>query len=169
MLAAKPHFGYEARATDMQAQPIDSETDTLTLQPEDTGLAEPTDADSTAPIRPAEAPSAPRDPALALAIVELELALDAAEADRAGFSEAVREATRSVGGEFLFSLPAAGLTGDIQKIAAVRLPAATGAPDALAFVMLSEDGTRMTVRPPDEETMRLARFADSFVDVLERF
>lgn len=119
---------------------------------------------------PARQPATASDPALALAIVELELALDTAQASRTGFSEAVGDAARSIGGDFLFALPAAGLAREYQKVAAVRLPGgASDKPAGLVFVLLSEDGTAITVQQPDERTDGLARFADAFIEVLERF
>lgn len=102
-----------------------------------------------------------------LELVELELALDSMQAEQLGFSEAVGSAVQSLGGEVLFSLPASGLAEGQQKIAAVRLPADTEA--MLLFVFLSEDGTRTTVRLPDEETSRLADFSEAFIDLLEKF
>ncbi|MGN6551495.1 MAG: hypothetical protein ACTHJ3_16605 [Pararhizobium sp.] len=99
----------------------------------------------------------------ALELIELELALDTVAASQAGFPEAVAEACRSIGAEFLFVLPASGLAGGFQKLAVVRL--SNGA-DAL--VLLDEAGNRVSVRTPDESTGALARFADAFVDVLGR-
>jgi hypothetical protein len=149
----------------MQAQTPTLEKDIVAERGEDAAVAEPAAETKTPPARE----SGTSDPALALAIVELELALDTAEPGRNGFSEAVRDATRSIGGDFLFALPAAGLAQDCQKVAAVRLPGGSGTPSGLAFVLLSEDGTRLSVSTPDERTSGLARFADAFVDVLERF
>ena len=76
-------------------------------------------------------------------------------------------AVKSLGGELLFSLPASGLAEGQQKIAAVRLPCGDG--QTLVFVFLSEDGTRTSVRLPDEETSRLADFSKAFIDLLEQF
>jgi hypothetical protein len=151
----------------MQAHTPTLEQDTVAERAENAVIAEPSAMQAEPqPVR--ESPGA-ADPALALAVVELELALDTAQANRNGFSEAVRDATRSIGGDFLFALPAAGLAQDCQKVAAVRLPASGDAPSGLAFVLLSEDGTRLSVRTPDERTSGLARFAGAFIEVLERF
>lgn len=106
-------------------------------------------------------------PSSGLELIELELALDSMQAEQAGFSEAVGTAVRSLGGEFLFSLPASGLAEGQQKIAVVRLPSGDG--QTLVFVFLSEDGTRTAVRLPDEETSRLADFSKAFIDLLEKF
>lgn len=145
----------QAQSPTLEQDPVIDREGSSIVEP-DTGPAERESAQTT-------------DPGLALAIVELELALDAAQANRSGFSEAVRDAIRSVGGDFLFTLPAAGLAREYQKVAAVRLSTGGDRAGSLAFVLLSEDGTRMTVQPPDERTDGLARFADAFIDVLERF
>lgn len=107
-----------------------------------------------------------REP-LGLELVELELTLDAFEAERNGFAETVRAAAKAMKGELLFDLPASGLAEGCQKIAAVRLPSAAGR--SLCFVLLSEDGSSITVRAPDPKLEGLARFAEAFVDLLQRF
>lgn len=113
-----------------------------------------------------ETDSAAPDSAIGLQLVELELALDSLEPGRNGFAEAIGAAMRALGGDFLFALPAAGLADGFQKIAVVRLPGDGAA--ALAFVLLSEDGTSISVREPDKETMGLAKFSSAFIDLLER-
>ncbi len=106
-------------------------------------------------------------PSPGLELVELELALDSVQAEQSGFTEAIGAAVKSLGGEFLFSLPASGLADGQQKIAAVRLPSDDG--KVLLFVLLSEDGRHVTVRAPDEETARLADFSQAFIGLLENF
>lgn len=122
--------------------------------------------DAPAEINEMTTPLRNERPSGRLEIVEFELSLDAFDVTRNGFAETVSAAARAVGGDYLFSLPAAGLADGCQKIAAVRLPGS--APGSLLFVFLGEDGTRMEVRPPDDETSALARFSTAFVEVLER-
>ncbi|HET7413327.1 MAG TPA: hypothetical protein VFJ18_11785 [Pararhizobium sp.] len=137
----------------------------LLVAPEGANLEALAITDDSADDTPGDA--AADDSAIGLQLVELELALDSLQAERNGFSEAIGAAMRSLGGDFLFSLPAAGLADGFQKIAVVRLPG--GDAPALAFVLLSEDGTRISVRQPDDDTMRLTKFSNAFVDLLERF
>lgn len=99
--------------------------------------------------------------------VELELAIDADRIRIDGFDAAVRRAILSVDGEFLFDLPASGLTQGFQRIAAVRLMHKSAGP-RLMLVMLADDGETIRVSEPDEETAGLADFARAFVNVLER-
>lgn len=130
--------------------------------------AAPQSAPATAAaVSPTKRPAGFSREPLGLELLELELTLDAFEADRNGFAETVRAAAKAMNGEFLFDLPASGLADTCQKIAAVRLPSGSGR--ALAFVLLSEDGSAITVRAPDETLEGLARFADAFVDLLQRF
>jgi len=103
---------------------------------------------------------------LGLELVELECALDIAQSDKKGFADTVAAAARSMDGELLFCLPASGLADGQQKIAAVRIPVAGS--HRLVFVFLSEDGARLTVRVPTEETAGLASFSNAFIDLLER-
>ncbi len=123
---------------------------------------------SSKTLSPVEKQRGGRDaaPTAGLELIELELALDSVQSERGGFGEAVGAAVRSLGGEFLFSLPASGLAEGQQKIAVVRLPG--DAQETLVFVFLSEDGTRTTVRLPDEETAGLANFSRAFIGLLEK-
>ena len=103
---------------------------------------------------------------LSLEMVELELALDIGDIRALGFASAVRQAIESLGGEFLFDLPASGLSDTDQRIAVVRIT--QGGKDQLLMVMLHEDGEQLQISLPDERTAGLADFARAFIDVLEK-
>jgi len=97
----------------------------------------------------------------------LELAIDTAMLDRDGFVSAVRQAAESSGNEFLFDLPASGLTKDCLQIAVLR-HIRTGADDMFLIVKLDCDGETITVAEPDEAMEGLAEFAHAFVNLLSR-
>lgn len=101
-----------------------------------------------------------------LDLLELEMALDSMQPATNGFAASVREAARSVEGAFLFDLPASGIAEGFQKIAAVHMP--IGAGGTIVFVLLSEDGTTVSVEMPTEATTDLARFAEAFVALHQR-
>lgn len=101
-----------------------------------------------------------------LEFMELELALDGFADGQSGFAEAVKSSVQAMDGEFLFDLPASGISDDCQRIAAIRVP--HGDELTLAFVHLSLDGQTLDVREPDADTADLASFATAFVEVLER-
>lgn len=101
-----------------------------------------------------------------LDLVELELALDLSGIPEHGFCEAVREAATTVGGEYLFDLPASGLAGDAQRIAVVCLSRDNGG--RFGLVLLSADGDQARTIEPDETTAGLLQFARAFVGVLEK-
>ena len=105
-------------------------------------------------------------PPMALELVELDLALDLNNIAEHGFCEAVREAAKTVNGEFLFDLPASGLVDDAQRIAVVCLTRDNGG--RFGLVLLSADGDRATTVEPDETTGGLVQFAKAFVAVLEK-
>lgn len=113
------------------------------------------------PVKPV--PMARQDTRHALGLIELEMALDSVQPAVNGFAESVRQAAVSVEGAFLFDLPGSGLVESAQKIAAVHIP--DGGHGSIAFVLLSEDGTTVSVTTPDEATADLARFAEAFVDL----
>lgn len=100
-------------------------------------------------------------PDRALDLLELEMALDSVDLSSSGFREAVAVSAASLGGEFLFDLPASGLVEDAQKVAAVSLP--NGAETPIVFVLLSADGTSIAVQAPGEATADLQRFAEAFM------
>lgn len=102
-----------------------------------------------------------------LALVELELALDAEPVSHGGFAETVDVACGTVGADFLFTLPAAGLAPGYQKVAVIRMPVGAGG-SAFAFALLSDDGRTISVRAAEGDMSGLARFADAFVDVIGR-
>ena len=102
-----------------------------------------------------------------LEAVELELAIDADDIRVLGFDAAVRDAMRSLDGEFLFDLPASGLATGFQRIAVVRVRSG-GRETAILLVMLADDGDTIKVCEPDEETAGLSDFARAFINVLER-
>ena len=108
--------------------------------------------------------SATPDPLEALG---LELAIDSAMLDKDGFVTAVRQAADSTGNEFLFDLPASGLTEDCSQIAVLRHIGPDGE-DLFLIVKLDEDGETITVAEPSEAMEGLAEFARAFVNLLSR-
>lgn len=96
-----------------------------------------------------------------LDLVEFEMALDSARAAGDGFLASVQKATETLGGTFLFDLPASGLIEDCQKIAAVQPSAEDGSDIVLA--LLSEDGCTIRVEQPSDTTADLARFARAYL------
>lgn len=103
---------------------------------------------------------------LALELVELELALDLSHIADRGFCDAVRDAAREIGGEYLFDLPASGLVEDAQRIAVVCLSRDQGG--RFVLVLLSGNGDRVQAIEADESTSGLVQFARAFVSVLEK-
>lgn len=97
----------------------------------------------------------------ALDLLELEMALDSAQPCANGFADSVREVTRALGGTYLFDLPASGILEGKQRIAALSMP--IGAGGTVVFVVLSEDGSSVSVDMVTEETADLARFAEAFL------
>lgn len=109
-----------------------------------------------------------REPVLPLELLELELSLDGFSGSEAGFAEAVRTAADQLGGDFLFDLPASGLAQNCLRIAALRVPKGDDGALGVVFALLDAEGSAIRVENPDEKTEGLTRFADAFVDVLER-
>lgn len=108
------------------------------------------------------------EPALPLELLELELSLDGFSGDEASFAEAVRNAASQLGGDYLFDLPASGLAEDCLRIAALRVPKGEDGVLEIVFALLDAEGAAIRVENPDEKTEDLKRFADAFVDVLQR-
>lgn len=108
------------------------------------------------------------EPALPLELLELELSLDGFSGNEAGFAEAVRTAASQLGGDYLFDLPASGLAEDCLRIAALRVPKGDESTLSVVFALLNTEGSGIRVENPDEKTQDLKRFADAFVDVLQR-
>ncbi|WP_417434928.1 hypothetical protein [Hoeflea sp.] len=109
----------------------------------------------------------PKLPApLALDLVELDLALDLSDIADRGFADAVRDAAKVIGGEYLFDLPASGLVDDAQRIAVVCLSRDNGG--RFGLVLLSAGGDRVETTEADEATAGLMQFAKAFVAVLEK-
>ncbi|MBB3133865.1 hypothetical protein FHS26_001578 [Rhizobium pisi] len=107
------------------------------------------------------------EPMLPMELLELELSLEGYAGGDAGFCEAVRRAAERSGGELLFDLPAAGLVQDCRRIAVLRIPA--GAQEMrVVLALLDDNGTEIRMQAPDEETAPLVRFADAFIELLER-
>ncbi|UEX82446.1 hypothetical protein K8M09_03930 [Shinella zoogloeoides] len=127
----------------------------------------PIQTTATAPVATPVATST-GDPALPLELLELELSLDGFSGDEASFAEAVRQAADQVGGDFLFDLPASGLAEDCLRIAALRVPKGENGAPTIVFALLDAEGATIRVENPDETTKDLKRFADAFVDVLQR-
>ncbi len=107
------------------------------------------------------------EPQLPFELLELELSLEGFEGGEQGFREAVRQAAAAAEGEFLFDLPATGLIADCRQLAVIRIPG-EGETMRVVLAMLDEDGTEIRLQEPDDETAHLVRFADAFVDVLQR-
>lgn len=107
------------------------------------------------------------EPLLPLELLELELSLEGYADGEAGFCEAVRRAAAETGGEFLFDLPAAGLVEDCRRIAVLRIPTSDETM-RVVLALLDQNGTEIRMQAPDEDTEHLVRFADAFIEVLER-
>ena len=103
------------------------------------------------------------EPLLPLELLELELSLEG----YAGFCEVVRKAAIETGGEFLFDLPAAGLVEDCRRIAVLRIPT-SDKKMRVVLALLDRNGTEIRMQAPDENSEHLVRFADAFIEVLER-
>lgn len=108
------------------------------------------------------------EPALPLELLELELSLDGFSGDAESFADAVRNAADQVGGDFLFDLPASGLAEDCLRIAALRVPNSDDGALSVVFALLDAEGAVVRVENPDPQTEGLRRFAEAFVDVLQR-
>ncbi|SCB59890.1 hypothetical protein GA0061105_108247 [Rhizobium aethiopicum] len=104
---------------------------------------------------------------LPMELVELELSLEGYAGGDAGFCEAVRQAAGRSGGELLFDLPAGGLIEDCRRIAVLRIPDG-GDGMRVVLALLDHNGTEIRMQAPDEDTAHLVRFADAFIEVLER-
>lgn len=109
----------------------------------------------------------PGDGHISLGLVELELSLDGFSGASDDFASFVRTVAGNIGGEFLFALPASDLIEDCRSIAVLRLGNAPAEPSIL-FACLDEQGTAVRIEHPNDSTRDLARFARSFVGVLER-
>ncbi|NEJ33447.1 hypothetical protein GR205_36685, partial [Rhizobium leguminosarum] len=107
------------------------------------------------------------EPMLPMELVELELSLEGYAGGDAGFCEAVRQAASRSGGELLFDLPAGGLIEDCRRIAVLRIPD-HGSGTRVVLALLDYAGTEIRIQSPDEETAHLKRFAEAFIEVLER-
>ncbi|MBB3311263.1 hypothetical protein FHT78_003007 [Rhizobium sp. BK196] len=107
------------------------------------------------------------EPLLPLELLELELSLEGYAGGEAGFCEVVRKAAIETGGEFLFDLPAAGLVEDCRRIAVLRIPT-SDKKMRVVLALLDQNGTEIRMQAPDENSEHLVRFADAFVEVLER-
>jgi hypothetical protein len=103
---------------------------------------------------------------LSLDLVELDLALDLSDIADRGFADAVADAAKVIGGEFLFDLPASGLVEEAQRIAVVCLSRDNGG--RFGLVLLSARGDRVETAEADEATAGLVQFARAFVAVLEK-
>ena len=108
------------------------------------------------------------EPALPLELLELELSLDGFSGDVETFAEAVRTAATQLGGDFLFDLPASGLADDCLRIAALRVPKGEEGALGVVFALLDAEASTIRVENPDEKTEDLKRFAEAFIDVLQR-
>jgi hypothetical protein len=107
------------------------------------------------------------DPHLPLELLELELSLEGFDGGEQGFREAVRRAAAEAGGELLFDLPAGGLIADCQRLAVLRIPAEDQTM-RVVLAVLDDERAEIHLHEPDGTTEHLVRFADAFVDVLER-
>ncbi len=107
------------------------------------------------------------EPLLPLELLELELSLEGYADGESGFCETVRRAAVEARGEFLFDLPAAGLVEDCRRIAVLRVPTSDGQM-RVVLALLDQHSTEIRVQAPDEDTEHLVRFADAFIELLER-
>ena len=107
------------------------------------------------------------EPRLPVELLELELSLEGFMGDEAAFCDAVRKAAAAAGGEFLFDLPAAGLIADCRRIAVIGIPAGSGE-TRVVLARLDEQGAEIHLQEPDHDTEHLVRFANAFVDLLQR-
>ena len=121
---------------------------------------------ATSPALPIKKPAAAE---LSLDLLELELALNDFNETEMDFVRSVGDVVRKAGGDFLFELPASGLAGNCKRIAAVRIPEPGSGGLQVVFALLDESGTGIRVEGAGEKTQDLKRFAEAFVDVLERF
>jgi hypothetical protein len=108
------------------------------------------------------------EPSLPLELLELELSLDGFAGGGEAFATAVRASADRLGGDFLFELPASGLAEDCQRIAALRVPKGEDGALKVVFALLDAEGAAIRVENPDERIADLKRFAEAFVDVLQR-
>ena len=115
---------------------------------------------------PAQTPQTRHQAPLSLDLVELDLALDLSDITDRGFADAVADAAKVIGGEFLFDLPASGLVEEAQRIAVVCLSRDNGG--RFGLVLLSAGGDRVETAEADEATAGLVQFARAFVAVLEK-
>lgn len=115
---------------------------------------------------PAQSPQIKHLAPLSLDLVELDLALDLSDIADRGFADAVADAAKVIGGEFLFDLPASGLVEEAQRIAVVCLSRDNGG--RFGLVLLSASGDRVETAEADEATAGLVQFAKAFVAVLEK-
>ncbi|NLS02670.1 hypothetical protein HGP14_04690 [Rhizobium sp. P32RR-XVIII] len=104
---------------------------------------------------------------LPMELLQLELSLEGYDGGDAGFCDAVRTAAGNARGEFLFDLPAAGLIEDCKRIGVLRVPSVNGGMRVLLAV-LDGNSSEIRIQAPDQETAHLVRFADAFIEVLER-
>lgn len=115
---------------------------------------------------PTQTPQLKHQAPLSLDLVELDLALDLSDIADRGFADAVADAAKVVGGEFLFDLPASGLVEESQRIAVVCLSRENGG--RFGLVLLSAGGDRVETAEANEATAGLVQFARAFVAVLEK-
>ena len=146
-------------ATDARTMPVYGPTRPASMLPAGEMLASVSDAPE-----PAQKPGSPAP--LALDLVELDLALDLSDIADRGFADAVGDAAKVIGGEFLFDLPASGLVEDAQRIAVVCLSRQNGG--RFGLVLLSAGGDRVETAEADVATAGLVQFARAFVAVLEK-
>jgi hypothetical protein len=123
---------------------------------------------SQAPTRTSQPREAANDSGFTMELLELELSVDGFAEGREGFTAYVTGAALSLGGSFLFELPASGLIADCERIAALRIPREDPADAMTIFACLETGGTTIRMESPCEETADLKNFADAFVDVLRR-
>jgi hypothetical protein len=100
--------------------------------------------------------------------IEFGLGLEMLLETHPAFTEAVKAALQPLDGEFLFELPLGEKPGGKGRVAAVRLAYQGSEHRRLAFAVLSEDGLETSIHMPEAQPEHLKRFAESFVDVLER-
>jgi hypothetical protein len=106
---------------------------------------------------------------LPVEFIELQMALDIILETHPVFSDAVKAAILPLDGEFLFDLPHTEKANGRGHIAAIRIAYGGQKAQRLAFAFLADDGMETSIREAGDGAEHLRSFAESFVNVLEKF
>ncbi len=82
------------------------------------------------------------------------------------FADDVRKLAHTLGGEYLFDLPASGLAESCQRIAAIQLPLNGNGLPQTEFILLDKDGENLRLRTDRDRLKDLEKFSATFIDVL---